>query len=127
MRGLFGFDIFFQTPDQMCRKWQVAVFFAFALNHFQLLPVKIQILKTNIADLHTPKAAAVKQPDQNFMFQKLTARQHPPNLLFAQYHRKLFVSLDFRKAQVIIRQTFGFQQKTQPVNGMFKIRCGRGF
>ena len=37
----FSFDILFESPNQMLGKWQIAVFFAFSLNHFQLFSIKI--------------------------------------------------------------------------------------
>ena len=39
-----------------------------------------------------------------------------------KHYRQFFLSFNFRKTQIIVAQTFRFQQKPKPVNGVFEVR-----
>lgn len=105
----------------------IAVFAAFSLHDMQHLPVEIQMLKLDIPYFHTAQSAPVNQSDEQFVLQEFGGLKHAPDLFAAQDYGQ---SLDFwngGKVEVAVGQTFGFQQETQPVNSMFKVRLRRGF
>ena len=92
----------------------------------QYFPIEIEVLKLNVSDFHAPQSAAVNQSDQEFVFQQFGILKHAPDLLAAQNHGQFFDFWNGGKMQVAVGQTFGFQQEPKAVNGMFKIRLGRG-
>ena len=105
----------------------IAVFAAFTLHDMQHLPVEIQMLKLDIPYFHTAQSATVDQADEQFVFQEFGGLKHAPDLFAAQDYGQFFDFWNGGKVEVAVRQTFGFQQKPQSVNGMFKVRLGRGF
>ena len=126
MLRIFNIDKGFKSPDQMFRQRHIPVFLAFALNNMQHLPVEVQVLEFDIADFHAPEAAAIYQTDEQLVFQEFGTLKHTPDLFPAEDYRKFLYFSNGGKVQKTIRQTFGFQQKPQPVNGMLKIRLRRG-
>ena len=105
----------------------IAVFAAFSLHDMQHLPVEIQMLKLDIPYFHTAQSATVDQADEELVLQEFSTLKHPPDLFPAENYRKFLDFWNGGKMEVAVRQAFGFQQKPQSVNGMFKVRLGRGF
>ena len=104
----------------------IPVLTAFSLNNMQYFPIEIEVLKLNVSDFHAPQSAAVNKTDEEFVFQQFGILKHAPDLFAAQNHGQFFDFWNGGKMQVAVGQTFGFQQKTQAVNGMFKVRLRRG-
>ena len=105
----------------------IPVFAAFSLNDMQHLPVKIQMLKFDIPHFHAAQSATVDQADEKFVFQEFSTLKHAPDFFTAQDYGQFLDFWNRGKVEVAVRQTFGFQQKPQSVNGMFKVRLRRGF
>ena len=101
------------------------VFAAFTLNYVKHLAVEIQITQAHISNFHAAKTAAVKQSDKHAVFEQRGVCEHCPNFLLAQYHGDFLFFGNGRKVQVLVRQSFGFKQKTKTVNGVFEITLGR--
>ena len=111
----------------MFRQGNVTVFAPFTLNNMQHLPVKIQMLKFDIPHFHAAQSAPVDEADEQFVFQEFGGLKHAPDLFAAQDYGQFLDFWNRGKVEVAVRQTFGFQKKPQSVNGMFKVRLGRGF
>ena len=111
----------------MLRQRYITVFASFTLNNMQYLSVKIQVLKFDIPHFHAAQSATVDQADEQFVFQEFGGLKHAPDLFAAQDYGQFFDFWNGGKVEVAVRQTFGFQQKPQSVNGMFKVRMRRGF
>ena len=93
----------------------------------QHLPVEIQMLKLDIPYFHTAQSATVDQADEQFVLQEFGGLKHAPDLFAAQDYGQFLDFWNRGKVEVAVRQAFGFQQKPQSVNGMFKVRLRRGF
>jgi hypothetical protein len=59
------------------------------------------------------------------MFEQLCMCKQGPYLLTAKDDGQLFGTSYGRKMQVLIRQSFGFEQEAQSVNGVFEVRLRR--
>ena len=111
----------------MLRQRYITVFASFTLNDMQHLSVKIQVLKFDIPHFHAAQSAPVDQANEQFVFQEFGGLKHAPDLFAAQDYGQFLDFWNRGKVEVAVRQTFGFQQKPQSVNGMFKVRLRRGF
>ena len=111
----------------MLRQGNVTVFPAFTLHNVKHFPVEIQMPKLDIPHFHTPESTTVDQADEQFMLQEFGGLKHAPDLFPAENYRKFLDFWNGGKMEVAVRQAFGFQQETQPVNSMFKVRLRRGF
>src|SRR5690606_21121910 len=108
----------------MLRQGDIPVFPAFTLHNVRHFPVKIQMPKLDIPHFHTPESTPVDQSDEQFMLQEFSTLKHVLYLFSAEYYRNFLQFWTGGKMQVAVRPALGFQEETQPVNSMFKVRLG---
>lgn len=123
--GLFGFQIGFQSTDQNIGKWDVAVFFAFAVLYVENFSVKIQVGDLQIPDFKATQTTPVQQTNQHAMLEQIGCFEKSTDFFLAQDNRKFLAVLDRRKFDPFVFHPLHPIGEAKRINGKLEVGIRR--
>jgi hypothetical protein len=83
--------------------------------------IKVQIRKADVTGFKAAQAAAVKQSQQQAMFEQLGSDEQALYFLFAQHHGQGFIGFDAGQLNALVFEPFHAEDKAQAIDSELEV------